>query len=94
MNHADIWALSPAQIIRFARNRNLIRAADHKHDIAMAWLNAVLQRAKKVPALKKLTPKTKDGSKPISLATIVQRLNQAGEAGKDGRDSRLNSGSI
>lgn len=68
--------MSPAQIIRFCRNRNLLRAAEHKHDIAIAWLTAVLQRAKKVPSLKKLTTAKNDGSNRPTLADIIPRLMQ------------------
>lgn len=70
--------MSPAQIVRFARNKNLLRSSDQKHDIEMAWLNAALQRAKKMPSIKKLTESAnRKAKRRPRLADIVAYVDKA-----------------
>lgn len=66
--------MSPAQIVRFARNHNKLRIVDQKHDIAMAWLNAAWQRAKRMPSLKKATEITAKKSR-VTLADVMSKVN-------------------
>jgi hypothetical protein len=59
--------------VRYARNSGNLRKADHEHNLTIAWINASLQRSKKMPSLKTLLKPTR--RKP-TLADIVEKLNQ------------------
>lgn len=61
-------------MIRYARNIGRKEAEKHRELLGLEYLNAALQRSKKMPSLKSLINKHKG---PPSKASIVDRIKAA-----------------
>lgn len=61
--------------MRYARNINRLEAERYRESIILEYMNASLQRAKRMPTLKSLLAK-KDKAPP-SKASIVDRIKAA-----------------
>lgn len=66
--------MTPWEVLRYARNINRLDADRYREKITLEYMNAALQRAKKMPALKSLLGR-KQG--PPSKASIVARIKEA-----------------
>lgn len=65
--------MTPAEIIRIARNRSERDIQTHKLDVQVGWMIAKLMRAKNIPKLEKLLREDKQPK----FKEIVERIKAA-----------------